>query len=170
MRKGLEPSTSGVTGRHSNQLNYRTRIAIAGCFHSKADANIGIIREFARASSIFLEITRRLPAMSGICAAACPSRAEHLGRFPHRSTGKSVLKVRRCGRWNLFMQNIRRTGRPSKHPRGIPMRPVSQNWAHRHRSPVSHAATDSALVAGCFARTVLMPHRQFPWHRAGSRP
>ena len=22
-RKGLEPSTSGVTGRHSNQLNYR---------------------------------------------------------------------------------------------------------------------------------------------------
>ena len=25
VRKGLEPSTSGVTGRHSNQLNYRTR-------------------------------------------------------------------------------------------------------------------------------------------------
>ena len=24
IRKGLEPSTSGVTGRHSNQLNYRT--------------------------------------------------------------------------------------------------------------------------------------------------
>ena len=24
VRKGLEPSTSGVTGRHSNQLNYRT--------------------------------------------------------------------------------------------------------------------------------------------------
>ena len=23
---------------------------------------------------------------------------------------------------------------------------------------------------GCFARTVLMPHRQFLWHRAGSRP
>ena len=29
VRKGLEPSTSGVTGRHSNQLNYRTN---AGCF------------------------------------------------------------------------------------------------------------------------------------------
>lgn len=28
-RKGFEPSTSGVTGRHSNQLNYRTN---AGCF------------------------------------------------------------------------------------------------------------------------------------------
>ena len=28
VRKGLEPSTSGVTGRHSNQLNYRTN---AGC-------------------------------------------------------------------------------------------------------------------------------------------
>ena len=24
-RKGLEPSTSGVTGRRSNQLNYRAR-------------------------------------------------------------------------------------------------------------------------------------------------
>ena len=27
VRKGLEPSTSGVTGRHSNQLNYRTGCA-----------------------------------------------------------------------------------------------------------------------------------------------
>ena len=27
VRKGLEPSTSGVTGRHSNQLNYRTKCA-----------------------------------------------------------------------------------------------------------------------------------------------
>ena len=24
VRTGLEPATSGVTGRHSNQLNYRT--------------------------------------------------------------------------------------------------------------------------------------------------
>ena len=28
MRKGLEPSTSGVTGRHSNQLNYRTKLLV----------------------------------------------------------------------------------------------------------------------------------------------
>ena len=28
-RKGLEPSTSGVTGRHSNQLNYRAAILLA---------------------------------------------------------------------------------------------------------------------------------------------
>ena len=28
VRKGLEPSTSGVTGRHSNQLNYRTNFAL----------------------------------------------------------------------------------------------------------------------------------------------
>ena len=26
-RKGLEPSTSGVTGRHSNQLNYRAALS-----------------------------------------------------------------------------------------------------------------------------------------------
>ena len=31
VRTGLEPATSGVTGRHSNQLNYRT---IALCFAS----------------------------------------------------------------------------------------------------------------------------------------
>ena len=30
VRKGLEPSTSGVTGRHSNQLNYRTML-VAFC-------------------------------------------------------------------------------------------------------------------------------------------
>ena|GEM_PF-4629365 len=27
-RTGLEPATSGVTGRHSNQLNYRSKV---GC-------------------------------------------------------------------------------------------------------------------------------------------
>ncbi len=27
-RKGLEPSTSGVTGRHSNQLNYRAALKL----------------------------------------------------------------------------------------------------------------------------------------------
>ncbi len=28
-RTGLEPATSGVTGRHSNQLNYRSAMLIA---------------------------------------------------------------------------------------------------------------------------------------------
>ena len=37
VRKGLEPSTSGVTGRHSNQLNYRTEYS---AFSWNADANI----------------------------------------------------------------------------------------------------------------------------------
>lgn len=27
-RTGLEPATSGVTGRHSNQLNYRSTITL----------------------------------------------------------------------------------------------------------------------------------------------
>ena len=30
VRTGLEPATSCVTGRHSNQLNYRTSIAGTG--------------------------------------------------------------------------------------------------------------------------------------------
>ena len=30
IRKGLEPSTSSVTGWHSNQLNYRTRLGLQG--------------------------------------------------------------------------------------------------------------------------------------------
>ena len=33
VRMGLEPTTSGVTGPHSNQLNYRTKLFICvGCF------------------------------------------------------------------------------------------------------------------------------------------
>ncbi len=41
VRKGLEPSTSGVTGRHSNQLNYRTLRLCIRCFPN-ADAKIVI--------------------------------------------------------------------------------------------------------------------------------
>ena len=48
---------------------------------------------------------------------------------------------------NGFQQNTRHTGRPSRHPRSIPMRRMSSNWAHRHRSPASHAPTGGASVA-----------------------
>ncbi len=30
-RTGLEPATSGVTGRHSNQLNYRSATVVFAC-------------------------------------------------------------------------------------------------------------------------------------------
>jgi hypothetical protein len=33
-RTGLEPATSGVTGRHSNQLNYRSKIYVLLMYHS----------------------------------------------------------------------------------------------------------------------------------------
>ena len=47
VRKGLEPSTSGVTGRHSNQLNYRTNWVVYA-FSSNADTNIGIKSQLPR--------------------------------------------------------------------------------------------------------------------------
>ena len=34
-RTGLEPATSGVTGRHSNQLNYRSAIFAQTLFHGR---------------------------------------------------------------------------------------------------------------------------------------
>ena len=36
---------------------------------------------------------------------------------------------------------------PSKHLRSTVVRPMSQNWAYRHRSPASHAPTGDAPVA-----------------------
>ncbi len=47
VRMGLEPTTSGVTGPHSNQLNYRTRRSLCLMFFSNADAKIGIFSELA---------------------------------------------------------------------------------------------------------------------------
>lgn len=46
VRTGLEPATSGVTGRHSNQLNYRTirffalRLLGGECFVLFCDAKV----------------------------------------------------------------------------------------------------------------------------------
>ena len=46
-RTGLEPATSGVTGRHSNQLNYRSAICFC-CNHrlqSRANLNWWVMRD-----------------------------------------------------------------------------------------------------------------------------
>ncbi len=53
VRKGLEPSTSGVTGRHSNQLNYRTIYALVcvkrGCKDTYFSLNCkSILKIFAK--------------------------------------------------------------------------------------------------------------------------
>ncbi len=44
VRTGLEPATSGVTGRHSNQLNYRTKFPLVrvapGIIFPFADAKL----------------------------------------------------------------------------------------------------------------------------------
>ena len=40
VRTGLEPATPGVTGRYSNQLNYRTIFVQNYAFFSNADAKV----------------------------------------------------------------------------------------------------------------------------------
>ena len=40
VRTGLEPATPGVTGRYSNQLNYRTNCSDLIALFSKGDAKI----------------------------------------------------------------------------------------------------------------------------------
>jgi hypothetical protein len=42
VRTGLEPATHGVTGRYSNQLNYRTLIFCKAIKLYKSVANIGV--------------------------------------------------------------------------------------------------------------------------------
>jgi hypothetical protein len=37
VRTGLEPATHGVTGRYSNQLNYRTIFNISALIRSKSE-------------------------------------------------------------------------------------------------------------------------------------
>jgi hypothetical protein len=39
-RTGLEPATSGVTGRHSNQLNYRSATCLKGTAFNTIALNI----------------------------------------------------------------------------------------------------------------------------------
>ena len=49
-RTGLEPATSAVTGRHSNQLNYRSKVEIGG-------ANLQLFYCFQRIRKIKTQIT-----------------------------------------------------------------------------------------------------------------
>ena len=46
VRTGLEPATSGVTGRYSNQLNYRTKVVRTS--FSKASAKVLLFFELAK--------------------------------------------------------------------------------------------------------------------------
>ena len=55
VRTGLEPATSAVTGRHSNQLNYRTRLKICRIIF-KCGAKIRQILVSAIALKYFLRI------------------------------------------------------------------------------------------------------------------
>ena len=57
MRTGLEPATPGVTGRYSNQLNYRTICSVLCVFLErgcKGTQKIGISKFFAHFFVIFV--------------------------------------------------------------------------------------------------------------------
>ena len=56
VRTGLEPATPGVTGRYSNQLNYRTICSDFYTFLSNADAKVRIFLKPANFSFIFFAL------------------------------------------------------------------------------------------------------------------
>ena len=64
VRTGLEPATSGVTGRHSNRLNYRTRIpfgvALRSCFPI-ASAKLLLFFELCKFSGNFFQKKNYFP-------------------------------------------------------------------------------------------------------------
>ena len=45
-RTGLEPATPGVTGRYSNQLNYRSMTTAAASLPAQAPSNLASPRGF----------------------------------------------------------------------------------------------------------------------------
>ena len=55
VRTGLEPATPGVTGRYSNQLNYRTNFVQSYAFFSNADAKVRIFLIPANFSALFFD-------------------------------------------------------------------------------------------------------------------
>ncbi len=84
MRKGLEPSTSGVTGRHSNQLNYRTRLAAFSKGGCKYRHNLQI---YKRGGEIFLKFFAPRHDTSGLL----PEMKGNLTRKTPQTAGKAAM-------------------------------------------------------------------------------
>ena len=61
VRTGLEPATPGVTGRYSNQLNYRT-IVQTYAFLSNADAKVRI---FLKSANFYVKIFKKSAKSDG---------------------------------------------------------------------------------------------------------
>ncbi|SBV35154.1 hypothetical protein STPYR_10084 [uncultured Stenotrophomonas sp.] len=82
-RTGLEPATSGVTGQHSNQLNYRSALLT---FVSRALAGFGE-NKAPDCSGAFLKLAERTglePATSGVTG-------QHSNQLNYRSTFQNCL-------------------------------------------------------------------------------
>ena len=69
VRTGLEPATPGVTGRYSNQLNYRTNCSVLCVFLErgcKGTQKIGTSKFFAHFFAYFLSFDLNFP-LSVLC-------------------------------------------------------------------------------------------------------
>ena len=73
MRKGLEPSTSGVTGRHSNQLNYRTSVVASFRKRMQIYAFFSVLQIFA---VIFLKFLSQVKTKKGCRQHVTASRVQ----------------------------------------------------------------------------------------------
>ncbi len=87
-RTGLEPATSGVTGQHSNQLNYRSVLAKPFAFFPNLPGRRQGPRLQAGGLDVVAERTGLEPATSGVTG-------QHSNQLNYRSTLK--LLPRCCG-------------------------------------------------------------------------
>ncbi len=61
VRTGLEPATPGVTGRYSNQLNYRTSVFIGVANIERIDNKTNLISTFGAPKERGVERAQRNP-------------------------------------------------------------------------------------------------------------
>ena len=87
VRTGLEPATPGVTGRYSNQLNYRTNIQLNSFLFSKGLQRYNFLRFALHLVDNFLRFFCRYRREASVgLAVSLDDFLEHgLGSYPYAS-------------------------------------------------------------------------------------